>query len=966
MVEDVLTPVQNLDTTYRSTQVAIFQAGIQEFHRQHPNNFKYKGSSLFTRTAWYINAVLSSVPRFTVNVLPSRVGSGSGESPKFLNSCLQLCVIQRMTHLTKTIVFFLSLASFAARATSIRGNTKRKLRPINPDDGRGKDNSNKKEIACTLFLKEILLEPEIPTGDPVKDFANARTVTSWSCEVDDKEVNGNTYGINNNKRKNFKRFLDLRGVDKSYLDQHANSGSSILRVTGANMKLEELEISKDATFVVEDIPESHRRLAPSLGTLKTKVVRVSGSNGAASPTATAAQLKNDIFDDASCLKSQYNACSKGALTITEGPIEEVTIATDPSGPADVTRGWMEGNATALVAKADYQLLHEVGHNLGLAHAGEARVEYGDQTGMMGYSYSQDDQYMCFNAVNNYQLQWFPGQYADVMASTYMASQTFVFNGVESAGSIGAANGKKIAVRVRNVYLEDTNLCCTNQQYYTGWRTRDIYIGFNYDSGSGINRNSAEYKNRVTVHQKNSNNPSAYAQSWLLTALVKGQIYSFPNFDGLGQGHTLNIKFIDQVNEDAFVEMFVTGLEITGPCLPITVDIVTDRYPGETSWVLTNGNAQVLMLGGSYTAQNTLHSQTKCVEEGNLSFTINDTYSDGLCCSYGQGSYAVKNAEGVILAQGAQFGASETKIIPNFGAVGSPTNSPTTPAPTMTPTNQPTPVPTPSPTLAPTMTPTNQPTPVPTPSPTPAPTMTPTNQPTPVPPPPPTLAPTMTPTNHPTPVPTPSPTIAPTMTPTKSPTTFPTPFPTLAPTMTPTNVPTSVPTLVPTKRPTNMPTPPPTTISTRNPTPSPTRVAPVLETTIFTNQDFEVNFGSVFISGGKDCSRVLYSKRNCIRLRNNSGIASSMFTASLSVAGYNALRLEFDYTSTSAFLVEWRVPNGSWISASVGVSTQGFVRAKVNFDSWIAQGKPASIALRIRSITNKAVTYVDNVIFYGLK
>ncbi|KAG7374726.1 polymorphic outer membrane domain containing protein [Nitzschia inconspicua] len=787
----------------------------------------------------------------------------------------------------KSIALLMASAVLAANAASIRGNNLRELRPITPENGQGKDKSNKKEITCTLFLKEILLEPEVPTGDPVKDFMNARTVTSWSCEVDDKEVNGIAYGIDNNKRKNFKRFLDLKGVDKKYLDEHANSGSSILRVKGANMKLEELEITKDATFVIEDVPESHRRLAPTSGTLKTKVIRVSGSNGAASPTATAAQLKEDIFDDASCLKSQFHACSKGALTITEGPIEEVTIATDPSGPADVTRGWMEGNATALVAKADYQLvlfcqpqttggwiayayindwrsyynhnwcryvsaqLHEVGHNLGLAHAGEARVEYGDQTGMMGYSYSQDDQYMCFNAVNNYQLGWFPGQYADVMASTNMANQTFVLNGVESAGSIGAANGKKIAVRVRNVFLEDSNLCCSNNQYYTGWRTRDIYIGFNYDSGSGINRNSAEYKNRVTVHQKNSNNPSAYAQTWLLTALLKGQVYTFPNFDGLGQGHTLNIKFSDQVNEDAFVEI-----------TPFT------------------------------------HKHN--VWKGNLSFTINDSYRDGLCCSHGQGSYAVKNAEGVILAQGAQFGASETKIIPNFGAVT--TNSPITSAPTMTPT-----FPTNSPTIpAPTMAPTNHPTPVPSPSQT------------------------MTPTNHPTPIPTPSPTLAPTMTPTNHPTLIPTPSP------------------------------------TKLPTPSPTPEAPVLETTIFTNQDFEVNFGNVFISGGKDCARVLFSNRYCIRLRNNSNVQSSMFTTALSVAGYNALRLEFDYNSASTFLVEWKVHNGSWVvAAAVATAETGFVRTNVSFESWVGQGKPGSIELRIRSTTNKAVTYVDNVLFYGI-
>jgi len=42
-------------------------------------------------------------------------------------------------------------------------------------------------------------------------------------------------------------------------------------------------------------------------------------------------------------------------------------------------------------------MHEIGHNLGLGHAGET-AEYDDQSGMMGYSYSQDDgPLMCFNA-----------------------------------------------------------------------------------------------------------------------------------------------------------------------------------------------------------------------------------------------------------------------------------------------------------------------------------------------------------------------------------------------------------------------------------------------------------------------------------------------------------------------------------------------------------------------------------------
>lgn len=35
-------------------------------------------------------------------------------------------------------------------------------------------------------------------------------------------------------------------------------------------------------------------------------------------------------------------------------------------------------------------IHELGHNFGYAHSNEGTQNYGDQSGMMGYSYSQDE------------------------------------------------------------------------------------------------------------------------------------------------------------------------------------------------------------------------------------------------------------------------------------------------------------------------------------------------------------------------------------------------------------------------------------------------------------------------------------------------------------------------------------------------------------------------------------------------
>merc|ERR1712176_336542 len=53
-------------------------------------------------------------------------------------------------------------------------------------------------------------------------------------------------------------------------------------------------------------------------------------------------------------------------------------------------------------------LHEMGHNIGLAHSGEGSNEYADNSGMMGYSYRQDEgPIMCYNAVKMFKLNWFP-------------------------------------------------------------------------------------------------------------------------------------------------------------------------------------------------------------------------------------------------------------------------------------------------------------------------------------------------------------------------------------------------------------------------------------------------------------------------------------------------------------------------------------------------------------------------------
>jgi hypothetical protein len=86
----------------------------------------------------------------------------------------------------------------------------------------------------------------------------------------------------------------------------------------------------------------------------------------------------------------------------------------------------------------------------------------------------------------------------------------------------------------------------------------------------------------------------------------------------------------------------------------------DNYPEETSWEIRNTSNQVVFSGGTYGSQadGSSLTVTKCLDAGCYTFTIKDTYGDGICCSYGNGSYTV-TSNGTTFASGGTFGASQS-------------------------------------------------------------------------------------------------------------------------------------------------------------------------------------------------------------------------------------------------------------------------------------------------------------------
>ena len=125
--------------------------------------------------------------------------------------------------------------------------------------------------------------------------------------------------------------------------------------------------------------------------------------------------------------------------------------------------------------------------------------------------------------------------------------------------------------------------------------------------------------------------------------------------------------------------FTLGLSLSltmgtafGQCPPgeteVTMTIVTDRYGEETTWEVTGpGGTPVYGSGGPYTQQpaNGEYPQPPvsfCVPDGSvLEITVDDTYGDGMCCAYGNGSWTI-SVGGVDVASGGTFASSETSSV----------------------------------------------------------------------------------------------------------------------------------------------------------------------------------------------------------------------------------------------------------------------------------------------------------------
>ncbi len=108
----------------------------------------------------------------------------------------------------------------------------------------------------------------------------------------------------------------------------------------------------------------------------------------------------------------------------------------------------------------------------------------------------------------------------------------------------------------------------------------------------------------------------------------------------------------------------TGIDCGGSecpacdCNNMTLVILFDNYPEETSWDIQDNAGNILASGGPYNdfEPGSLHSTTICLPAACYDFTIYDSFGDGICCDEGDGAFVLlNNAGGAILANGGLFG-----------------------------------------------------------------------------------------------------------------------------------------------------------------------------------------------------------------------------------------------------------------------------------------------------------------------
>jgi len=366
--------------------------------------------------------------------------------------------------------------------------------------------------------------------------------------------------------------------------------------------------------------QKNRRLGIT-GEKKVLVVRADASD--ASTTANEQELSNNIFGtngDEVTLKSQYEACSYGKLTLkpydgTSGVIsveleggvtglnkfsveeamvkaageyfdvdeenlserfDHVMLCLPPGTEVGEDKGWIAYayvDSWLAVFNDDWcqqisTQVHEVGHNLGLAHSGKNGDDYSDKSGMMGFSFRGDNAPLqCFNPAKSYELGWYENsaiQWDPLVQGTWFGN----IMGVADYDK----NSHEQTVVVRIVRKKNNK--------------GDLFVGYNRQKG--INSGVVENGDNVIIVEK----AEGYSTSNFIEYLHPRSSVSskkFVNFEETGRNLVVDFSRYGNSIDEAFVAIYFEDCPYPECCrgamctqaptkAPMTTSLESDTTP----------------------------------------------------------------------------------------------------------------------------------------------------------------------------------------------------------------------------------------------------------------------------------------------------------------------------------------------------------------------------------------------------
>ena len=119
-------------------------------------------------------------------------------------------------------------------------------------------------------------------------------------------------------------------------------------------------------------------------------------------------------------------------------------------------------------------------------------------------------------------------------------------------------------------------------------------------------------------------------------------------------YKVRTKCLDGWKAFSTVQTFVTqsqGGDEEDGCVEVALQITLDNYGSETTWELTDFDGQSLETGGPYQdgADGSLVEESFCLTDGCYVMYVDDSYGDGICCDYGEGSFQIVDQNGVVVA-----------------------------------------------------------------------------------------------------------------------------------------------------------------------------------------------------------------------------------------------------------------------------------------------------------------------------